>query len=92
MPPATGYGVKFWLQLEPLCVGDRSVVYASEERVYIHQGKFLVWTCPKVSNESIGWTNTHLGTLVKIWKSTEIICNYYKYPMLSQNQGLWVQI
>jgi hypothetical protein len=38
---------------------------------------------------SVGWNSTHIGTMVKIAKS---ISEYYKYPMLRLNQGLWVQI
>jgi hypothetical protein len=40
----------------------------------------------------LGWTSTHIGTMVKPSKSIWIPAKYYKYPMDLLNQGLWVQI
>jgi len=36
------------------------------------------------SDSSLGWTRTHIGTMVKIPKYILIIYKHYKYPLLNQ--------
>jgi hypothetical protein len=52
----------------------------------------LVGQGPKVVDITtvLGWTSTHVGTMLKTPKSIEIASKYYKYGMPRLNQGLWV--